>query len=45
MSELTGEALPYEDDMTLDDVERWVDENVPKDQHSPGSEGEGDGAS
>jgi hypothetical protein len=33
MSELTGEALPYEDDMTLDDVERWVDENVPKDRH------------
>ncbi len=34
MSELTGEGLPYEDDMTLDDVECWVSENV--------SEGEGD---
>jgi hypothetical protein len=33
MSELTGEALPCEDEMTLDDVERWVDENVGKDEH------------
>ncbi len=33
MSELTGEALPCEDDMTLDDVERWVNENVSGDQH------------
>ena len=33
MSGLTAEALPYEDDMTLDDVERWVRENVSKDQH------------
>ena len=33
MSALTGEALPYEDDMTLDDVERWVNENVPKEEH------------
>ncbi len=33
MSELTGEALPYEDDMTLDEVERWVNENVSGDQH------------
>ena len=28
ISDLTGAALPYEDDMTLDDVERWVKENV-----------------
>ena len=33
MSMLTGEALPYEDGMTLDDVERWVNENVGEDQH------------
>ena len=32
MSELTGAALPFEDGMTLDDVERWVDENAEK-QH------------
>jgi hypothetical protein len=39
MSELTGEALPFEDCMTLDDVERWVEENVVEDDE----EGEGDG--
>ena len=30
MSELTSTALPFEDGMTLDDVERWVDENAEK---------------
>jgi hypothetical protein len=33
MSELTSEALPYEDDMTLDDMERSVNENVTMDEH------------
>jgi hypothetical protein len=33
MSELTGEALTYEDEMTIEDVERWVNENVPKEEH------------
>jgi hypothetical protein len=33
MSELTGEALPYEDNMTLDDAERWAQENVSEDKH------------
>jgi hypothetical protein len=32
MSELTGAALPFEDGLTIDDVERWVDENVVKDE-------------
>ena len=32
MSALTGDALPYEDDMTLDDVESWVRENASEDQ-------------
>jgi hypothetical protein len=32
VSTLTGEALPIEDDLTLDDVEWWVDENVVKDE-------------
>ncbi len=33
VSTLTGDALPYEDDMTLDDVEHWVEENVVEDGH------------
>ena len=41
MSELTGAALPFEDGLTIDDVERWVDENVVKDEQC---EGEGDGS-
>jgi hypothetical protein len=28
VSTLTGTALPYEDDLTLDDVELWINENV-----------------
>ncbi len=32
ISELTGEALPFEDGLTLDDVEWWVDENAVKDE-------------
>lgn len=28
VSTLTGNALPYEDDLTLDDVELWINENV-----------------
>ena len=32
MSELTGAALPFEGGLTIDDVQRWVDENVAKDQ-------------
>jgi len=33
ISELTGGALSFEDDMTLDKVECWVRDNVSKDQH------------
>ncbi len=33
MSKLTGKALPYEDHITLDDVQRWVNENISSDQH------------
>ena len=33
VSELTGADLPYEDAMTLDDVARWVNENVSDGQH------------
>jgi hypothetical protein len=33
MSELTGAALPFEGGLTLDDVQWWVDENVPNAQH------------
>ncbi len=32
MSELTGAVLPFEDALTLDDVEWWVDENAVKDE-------------
>jgi hypothetical protein len=32
MSELTGSALPSEDDMTLHEVELWVND-VPKGKH------------
>jgi len=32
MSELTGAALQFEGGLTIDDVERWVDENVVKDE-------------
>ena len=32
MSELTGTALPFEGGLMIDDVERWVDENVVKDE-------------
>ena len=32
MSELTGAALPFEGGLTIDDVERWVDEIVVKDK-------------
>jgi hypothetical protein len=31
ISELTGGALPYEDGLTLDDVELWINENVEAD--------------
>jgi hypothetical protein len=30
MSELTGAALPFEGGLTIDDVERWVNENAVK---------------
>ncbi len=33
ISTLTGNALPYEDGLTLDDVELWINENVEKDEH------------
>jgi hypothetical protein len=33
ISSLTGAALPVEDGLTLDDVQWWVDENVPMDEH------------
>ena len=32
MSELTGAALPFGGGLTIDDVERWVDGNVVKDE-------------
>ena len=32
MSELTGAALAFGGGLTIDDVERWVDENVVKDE-------------
>jgi hypothetical protein len=28
VSTLTGDALPYEDGLTLDDVDLWINENV-----------------
>jgi hypothetical protein len=31
ISELSGAALPFEGGLTIDDGERWVDENVVKD--------------
>jgi hypothetical protein len=33
VSTLTGVALPYEDGLTLDDVELWINENAEKDEH------------
>ena len=33
ISSLTGDALPFEDNLTLDDVQRWVDENAVDDGH------------
>jgi len=33
ISSLTGNALPFEDNLTLDDVQRWVDENAGDDGH------------
>jgi hypothetical protein len=31
ISTLTGNALPYEEGLTLDDVELWINENVERD--------------